>query len=90
MDESGLSGSQGCTRILCKKGMKNPSRLTGNNEKVMFTVFINLKPCGMIGLKMAQNIVNTHVRHLVGWNLKYLLTGSNFSLNVLIVEVIHK
>jgi hypothetical protein len=38
VDETGLSGSQGCTRILCKKGMKNPSRLTGNNEKVMFTV----------------------------------------------------
>ncbi len=38
VDETGLSGCKGCTRILRKRGMKNPSRLTGNNEKVMFTV----------------------------------------------------
>jgi hypothetical protein len=38
VDETGFSGSQGSARILCKKWMKNPARICGNNEKTMFTV----------------------------------------------------
>ena len=38
VDEISLSDSQGSARILCKKGMKNPARICGNNEKIMLTV----------------------------------------------------
>lgn len=37
-DETGFSGSQGDTIIVCRRGSKNPVTLVGNNEKVYYTV----------------------------------------------------
>ena len=37
-DETGFSGDQGKIEILCRRGSKRPLRLTGNNEKINYTV----------------------------------------------------
>jgi hypothetical protein len=37
-DETGFSGDQGRIEILCRRGSKRPMRLTGNNEKIHYTV----------------------------------------------------
>ncbi len=79
VDETGLSGSQSA-RILCKKGIKYPARICGNNKKIIFTVTFccnaagtchhtlvkNRSQCGICGLKMAQKNVNKHARRLGG------------------------
>jgi hypothetical protein len=38
VDESGFNCDTGPMKVICKKGSKNPSVITGNKEKTMYTV----------------------------------------------------
>jgi len=46
VDESGFSGDQGGLKILCKKGMKTPSKISSSNDKIMYTVAICCNAAG--------------------------------------------
>ena len=63
-DESGFQCDCGKMKIVCRRSCKNPKKLGGSNEKVMYTV---LSCCNSIGEFLPNNIIFKGKRLMSNW-----------------------